>query len=64
MYRFSIPHREKHNGNDNKSRYTRIPLNKCWPVSVHDGDAAKMSHVNSKWCEEKSEALRKYDVCV
>ena len=39
---------------------------KGWSVSVCDGDAAKMSHVNCERCEEKvfCEILRKYGVCV
>ena len=27
---------------------------KGWPFSVRDNNAAKMSHVNCEWCEEKS----------
>jgi len=43
-----------------------MALNKIWSVSVRDSDAAKMSRVNSDWCEEKavSEVLRKYGVRV
>jgi len=26
---------------------------KGWPVSVRDNNAAKTSHVNCEWCEEK-----------
>jgi len=49
----SIPPCEKYTGkNDGQS--TRTTLNKVWSVLVHDGDAAKMSHVNCDWCEEKS----------
>ena len=43
-----------------------MALNKGWSVSVCESDAAKISCVNCKWCEEKfvSEVLRKYGVCV
>jgi len=32
---------------------------------ICDSDAAKMSHLNCVWCEEKvsSEVSRKYDAC-
>jgi hypothetical protein len=38
MYKFSIPHREKHTGNDNTCWYTGTKLNKRKSFSVHDSD--------------------------
>ena len=32
---------------------TQMAYNKSWSVSVHDGDAAKMSRVKCEWWEEK-----------
>jgi hypothetical protein len=54
MQRLSIPPRERNTGNDGASWQTGTALNKGWSVSVRDSDAAKMSHVNYKWCKEKS----------
>ena len=38
---FSIPHHEKHTGNDNSCRYTGTKLHKCRSFSVHDGVACE-----------------------
>jgi len=54
MYRCLIPPRKRYTGNDGTSQYTGTALNKGWLVSVRDSDAAKMSHVNCEWFEEKS----------
>ena len=60
MWKFSIPHREKHTGNDNTCWYTGTKLNKHRSLSVHDS-------VTCEGCLKRkvvSEVLRKYDVCV
>ena len=60
MQEFSIPHREKHTGNDNECWYTGTKLNKRRSFSVHDGVACE-GCVKGKVV---SEMLRKYDMCV
>jgi len=42
MYKFSIPHREKHTGNDNACQYTGTKLNKRRSFLVHDGVAFEL----------------------